>query len=37
MGCLASLNRFVSDIEERDLPLYKLLRKADPLEWSAKA
>jgi hypothetical protein len=37
MGCLASLSRFVTRLEERGWPLYKLLRKADCFEWSAEA
>jgi hypothetical protein len=37
IGCLASLNRFVSRLGERELPLYKLLREVDRFEWSAEA
>jgi hypothetical protein len=37
MGCLASLNHFVSCHREDGLPLYKLLRKDNCFEWSAKA
>jgi hypothetical protein len=37
MGCLASLNRFVSCLGKRGLPLYKLLRKVDRFEWSVEA
>jgi hypothetical protein len=29
MGCLAALNRFVSRLGERGLPLYKLLKRSD--------
>jgi hypothetical protein len=29
MGCLAALSRFVSQLGERGLPLYKLLKKSD--------
>jgi hypothetical protein len=33
MGCLASLSRFVSLLEELKLSLYKLLWKTDHFEW----
>jgi hypothetical protein len=36
IGCLASLNRFVSRLKEHGLPPYKLLRKVDRFERSAK-
>jgi hypothetical protein len=36
MGCLASLNRFISHLGERGLWLYKLLRKAGHFEWMAE-
>jgi hypothetical protein len=29
MGCLATLNHFVSHLGERGLPLYKLLKRSD--------
>ena len=29
MGCLASLSRFISWLGEHDMPLFKLLKKAD--------
>jgi hypothetical protein len=29
MGCLTTLNHFVSHLGERGLPLYKLLKKSD--------
>jgi hypothetical protein len=29
MGCLVALSRFVSWLGERELPLYKLLKKSD--------
>jgi hypothetical protein len=28
-GCLAALNRFLSQLGERGMPLYKLLKKSD--------
>jgi hypothetical protein len=37
MGCLASLSNFVSRRGERGLLLYRLLRKVDRFDWSAKA
>jgi hypothetical protein len=37
MECLASLSHFISRIEERGLPLYKLLWKADYFEWTMEA
>ena len=36
-GCLATLSRFISRLDERGLPLYQLLKKADRFEWTAKA
>ena len=29
MGCLAALSRFISHLDEKGLPLYRLLRKAE--------
>lgn len=37
MGFMASLNRFVSHLRERRIPLYKLLRKTDHFEWTTEA
>ena len=37
MGCLAALNRFISRLGERGLPLFCLLKKADHLEWTPEA
>ena len=28
-GCLAALSRFISQLDERGMPLYKLLKKMD--------
>ena len=36
-GCLAALNRFISRLGERGLPLYRLLKKSDRFEWTAEA
>jgi hypothetical protein len=33
MGCLASLSHFMSQLGERGLPLYKLLKKSDSFHW----
>jgi len=37
IGCLATLSRFISCLDERGLPLYRLLKKADHFEWTSKA
>jgi hypothetical protein len=37
MGCLAALNRFISCLGERGLPLYRLLKKTDRFMWTAEA
>jgi hypothetical protein len=29
MGCLASLSRFISRLDEKGLPLYRLLKKSE--------
>jgi hypothetical protein len=34
MGCLTTLSHFVSRLEERELPLYKLLKKSDSFCWT---
>ena len=36
-GCLTALNRFISCLGERGLPLYRLLKKADYFEWTFEA
>jgi hypothetical protein len=33
MGCLASLRHFMSQLGERGLPLYKLLKKSISFHW----
>ena len=37
VGCLTMLNRFISHLDERGLPLYHLLKKADHFEWTPEA
>ena len=37
MGCRAALNRFISRLGERGLPLYRLLRKAECFTWTPEA
>ena len=32
-GCLASVSRFLSQLGERALPLYQLMKKTTPYEW----
>jgi hypothetical protein len=34
MGCLAALSRFISQLGEKRLPLYRLLRKAERFTWT---
>jgi len=36
-GCLAALSRFISCLDERGLPLYRLLKKADRFKWTPEA
>ena len=36
-GCLASLNRFISQLGEKALPLYQLMKKTTHFEWKDKA
>ena len=35
-GCLATLSRFISQLDERGMPLYKLLKKTDTFVWPRK-
>ena len=37
MGCLAALSRFISRLDERGLPLYRLLRKTECFTWTPEA
>jgi hypothetical protein len=34
---MAALNRFISKLDERGMPFYKLLRKADGFQWDDQA
>ena len=36
-GCLAALSRFISRLDERVLPMYKLLKKSDHFAWTDEA
>ena len=36
-GCLAALSRFISWLDERGMPLYKLLKKTDTFTWTEEA
>ena len=36
-GCLAALSRFISQLDERGMPLYKLLKKTDTFVWTKEA
>jgi hypothetical protein len=36
-GSLATLNRFISQLAERALPFFKLLRKSGPFSWTEEA
>ena len=35
--CLASLSQFISRLDERGMPLYKLLKKIDAFVWTEEA
>jgi hypothetical protein len=36
-GCLAALSRFIARLGERNLPLYKLMKKSDHFTWTPEA
>jgi hypothetical protein len=36
-GCMAALNRFISKLEERGLPFFKLLEDQEKFVWTAEA
>ncbi|RLM75213.1 retrotransposon protein, putative, unclassified [Panicum miliaceum] len=36
-GCMAAIGRFISKLEERGLPLFKLLKKTGRFEWTPEA
>ena len=35
--CLAALSRFISRLDEKALPLYRLMKKYDKFEWNDEA
>jgi hypothetical protein len=37
LGCLAALNRFISRLGEKGLPLYRLLKKHERFSWTVEA
>jgi hypothetical protein len=37
MGCLAALSRFISRLDKKGLPLYRLVRKAERFTWTPEA
>jgi ribonuclease HI len=37
LGCLAALSRFISQLGEKGLPLYRLLKKHERFSWTAEA
>jgi hypothetical protein len=37
LGCLAALSRFISRLDEKGLPLYRLLKKCEHFSWTAEA
>jgi uncharacterized protein with von Willebrand factor type A (vWA) domain len=37
MGCLTALSRFISRLGEKELPLYRLLRKVERFTWTPEA
>jgi hypothetical protein len=36
-GCLVALSRFIARLGERNLPLYKLMKKSDHFTWTPEA
>ena len=36
-GCVATMSRFISKSIERELPFFKILKKAGPMEWTPEA
>jgi hypothetical protein len=36
-GCMAALNRFISRLDEKGLPFFKLLKAKEKFEWSEEA
>jgi hypothetical protein len=36
-GCMAALSRFISRLDEKGMPFYKLLKKVDKIQWTIEA
>jgi hypothetical protein len=36
-GCMAALNRFISQLGKRGLPFFKLLKRQDKFQWTEEA
>jgi hypothetical protein len=36
-GCMAALNQFISQLGERGLPFYKLVKLHDKFQWTEEA
>jgi hypothetical protein len=36
-GCMAAVSRFINHLGEKDLPLYKLMKKSDEFVWTDEA
>jgi hypothetical protein len=37
IGCMAALNKFISQLGERGLPFFKLLKRQDKFQWMEEA
>lgn len=37
MGCMAALSHFISQLSEKGIPFYKLLKKVGRFQWTAEA
>ena len=37
LGCVTSLERFISKLGERALPFFKLMKRKGPFEWNLEA
>jgi hypothetical protein len=37
LGCLAALSRFISRLDEKGLPFYRLLKKHERFSWTVEA
>jgi hypothetical protein len=36
-GCMTALSRFISRLDEKGMPFYKLLKKVDKFQWTTEA